>query len=304
MSRMAFASGNPLADRRADYAAQLLEAGDGRAACDLMEQALELEPVWAAGWFRLGEMREAAGSVRSAIDAWRETLRLDPEDRLGAALKLELAGVSSNGAAMPQAFVAALYDQYAAKFEASLVGKLGYCVPDFLLAAIAATGRTQFGKAVDLGCGTGLMGERLRGLVTHLTGYDLSAEMLRQARAKGIYDELLQADIGSVHLISDTGIDLVTATDVFIYFGDLSDIFGRVKAALMPGGLFAFSVEELDAASGFSLRETRRYSHSRSYVDRIISEHGFRDLSTTALTIRMDRDQPVLGLACVVVKPQ
>ena len=68
-------------------------------------------------------------------------------------------------AAPPSAFVETLFDQYAEKFDDALVKTLDYRVPEFLAEAIAAQGREKFGLAIDLGCGTGLMGERLRPMV-------------------------------------------------------------------------------------------------------------------------------------------
>ena len=62
---------------------------------------------------------------------------------------------------MPQAYVQTLFDQYAPRFEAALVGDLGYRGPELLfkavLAARAAVRKPAFFKrAIDLGCGTGL----------------------------------------------------------------------------------------------------------------------------------------------------
>ena len=39
------------------------------------------------------------------------------------------------------------------------------------------------------------MGERLRPFCDRLEGFDISAEMLRKARAKGVYDRLEKADL-------------------------------------------------------------------------------------------------------------
>ena len=47
-----------------------------------------------------------------------------------------------------------------------------------------APGR-RFASALDLGCGTGLMGEALRERIDHLTGVDLSAAMIAKARERG-----------------------------------------------------------------------------------------------------------------------
>ena len=62
---------------------------------------------------------------------------------------------------MPQAYVRALFDQYAPKFEGALVDDLGYRGPALLFKAVlavrAAAGKPAlFKRAIDLGCGTGL----------------------------------------------------------------------------------------------------------------------------------------------------
>ncbi len=100
-----------------DYAEMLFASGDHAAAAELMLGALELAPDWALGWFRMGEMHEAAGALDQAAQAWRMALKLDPDDRAGAALKLELIGRAPASDAPPGAFVEALFDQYAAKFR-------------------------------------------------------------------------------------------------------------------------------------------------------------------------------------------
>ena len=65
MKPLDLASGDLVADRRADYAEMLFKAGEHAAAVEVMLAALELAPGWALGWFRLGEMAEAeAASVR------------------------------------------------------------------------------------------------------------------------------------------------------------------------------------------------------------------------------------------------
>ena len=85
-------SGDVLADRRADYARMMAESGDFTGAAELIEQALELAPGWAAGWFRLGEYREKAGRADQAADAYARTTALDPDGVFGAPLKLALLG--------------------------------------------------------------------------------------------------------------------------------------------------------------------------------------------------------------------
>ena len=275
MKPLQASSGDLNADRRADYAEMLHASGEHGAAAELLLGALELAPRWAAGWFRLGEMQEAAGAPDLAAQAWTMSMRLDPADRFGATLKLHT-------------------------FDDALVGKLGYRVPEVLDQAIRAARPGRFTLAFDLGCGTGLMGERLRPIVDRLEGMDISARMLAKARAKGIYDNLARADLGHFSHAGPKA-DLVVAADVFIYVGRLEAVIARIAAALAADGLFAFSIEALATAgdAGFALRPTRRYAHALGYVRGVLEANGLAVLSADTMTIRMDRGEPVDGFAIV-----
>lgn len=302
MKPLQASSGDLNADRRADFAEMLLASGEPAQAAELLLGALELAPQWVAGWFRLGEMQEAAGLLDQSARAWAMALTLEPKDRLGAALKLQLIGMRPATAAPPSAFVETLFDHYADSFEESLVRKLGYGLPDFLAQAIRRARPGRFRMALDLGCGTGLTGERLRSFVERLEGYDISAGMLRKAKAKGIYDLLAKADLQHFSYTGDKA-DLVVAADVFIYMGALERIVGAVADMLAEDGLFAFSVETLSDGGDFALLPSRRYAHSEAYVRRVLSENGLAVLSLENLVIRHDRRDRIEGLAIVAGFP-
>jgi predicted TPR repeat methyltransferase len=298
MKPLQASSGDLTADRRADFAEMLLASGEPAQAAELLLGALELAPRWAAGWFRLGEMQEAAGLPDQAAQAWAMALKVEPADRLGAALKLELIGKAPAAATPPSAFVETLFDHYADSFEDSLVGKLGYGLPDFLWRAISKARPGRFRLALDLGCGTGLLGERLRPFVDRLEGYDISAGMLRKAKAKGIYDRLAKVDLQNFSHTGDRA-DLVAAADVFIYLGALDRIVGAVAGMLAEDGLFAFSLETLAGGGDFALLPSRRYAHSEAYARRLLTANGLAVLSLESVIIRHDRRDPVEGLAVV-----
>ncbi|QPC86711.1 methyltransferase domain-containing protein [Mesorhizobium sp. NBSH29] len=300
MKPLDLASGDLLADRRADYAEMLFASGEHAAAGEVLLGALELAPGWALGWFRLGEMRSEAGAFEAAAKAWRMSLELDPDDRAGATLKLELIGAAPVSDAPPSPFVEALFDHYAPTFETALVQKLDYRVPELLETAIRIA-RSEFGPCADLGCGTGLMGERLRPMVARLDGYDISRAMLKKAASKNIYDSLTKADLQTLEL-PRASLDLVTAADVFMYVGALDDLVPKVAAALYPSGVFAFSVEHHRGEANFMLLPSRRYAHSEIHLRALLAGSGFTLHSLENADIRKDRGEPIEGLIGVAIK--
>ncbi|MBB4009379.1 class I SAM-dependent DNA methyltransferase [Allorhizobium taibaishanense] len=305
-------SGDVTADRRADYARMLAESGDHAAAAELMEQALELAPGWAAGWFLLGDYRMKAADP-TAADAYRQVLALDPQDIFGAGLKLVLLGAEAMPEKPPSRYVEALFDDYADRFDAALVERLDYRVPKKLAALIArVTGPDRrHAHAVDLGCGTGLMGAELRPQTDYLEGYDLSAAMLAKARDKQIYDALGEADLSlppeTCGLFpKDKGsarADLVTAADVLMYLGNLTGVFTLAADLLRPGGYFAFSVERHEGEEGFSLAPSLRYQHGQAYVEAELRAQGFELLTSEQEIIRLDGGKPIQGLLFIARKP-
>ncbi|ASQ05115.1 class I SAM-dependent methyltransferase [Sinorhizobium meliloti WSM1022] len=304
-------SGDLIADRRADYAKMLAEAGDAPGAAELMAQALELAPDWAAGWFRLADYEEKSGRIEAAVDALRHTLRLNPEDIFGASLKLALLGATETPEQPPSVYVERLFDDYAERFDHALVEKLGYSVPEKLAAVIGrVNGGGRFRHVTDLGCGTGLFGERIRDRADFLEGFDLSANMLAKAEAKGVYDRLAQADLSLAP--EDSGVfgaleqgraDLVSAADVLMYLGNLEGVFFIADRLLASGGLFAFSVEDACGADGFVLRPSLRYAHSEAYIASLCKESGLSMIATERTIIRRDAGEPVDGILFLACKP-
>ncbi|OEO31969.1 hypothetical protein VW23_013785 [Devosia insulae DS-56] len=298
MREIQYSSGDLVADRRASYAAALAAERAFAEAADLMAQALEMVPQWVAGWNLLGGYREAAGDIAGAVAAWTQLLQLDARGLFGAALKLAAHGAGGSTAAAP-AYVEALFDDYAPRFEDSLVARLGYRTPEMLEVvirnALTARGAARFERALDLGCGTGLMGARLRPLADRLEGVDLSANMLVEARRKGVYDRLEKADLVSYLLGEPGSVDLIVAADVFNYVGALEGALTAAGSALRPGGMVAFSLETHTGGDAVRLGTTLRFQHATEPTLAICRAAGLRVVMVEATTIRMDRGLPVEG---------
>lgn len=298
------ASGHPLADRRYDYAMASRQDGDHVACADLLEQALELAPQWAAGWFALGESREATGDHEQAAIAFGRALDLVPADDLGAGLRLaRLRGATPSTA--PADYVRALFDQYAPKFDEHLVGALDYRAPGLLRDALRETcgHDARFAHALDLGCGTGLAAVALRDCVEQFSGVDLSPAMVEKARQTRLYESLRAGDL--VEFLSrqpDATANLVIAADVFVYMGDLGEAFRQSSRALGPGGVFCFTMQAADAGD-FMLGEDLRFAHSEIYIRDLARA---QDLGVKVLrpqSTRKDRGHDVPGFLVVLAKP-
>ena len=304
MREIQYSSGDLVADRRASYAAALAAERAFAEAADLMVQALEMVPQWVAGWNLLGGYREAAGDIAGAMAAWTRLLQLDVSGLFGAGLKLAAHGVGTSAPA--PAYVEALFDDYAARFEESLVTKLGYRVPEAIAVAIGAAmatrGVERFARAIDLGCGTGLMGERLRPLADRLEGVDLSARMLAEARRKGIYDRLEKADLVTFLGADAQTAGLIVAADVFNYVGALEPALSAASRALMPGGLLGFSLETHAGEDAVRLGTSLRFQHAAEPTLALCRAVGLEVVSAQAVAIRMDRGVAVDGLIVVATR--
>ena len=306
-TRLFLSSGDLMADRRFDFARDLQLKGDLVAAADLLLQAIELAPGFASAWFTLGQIREQLGERDAAIAAFRHAVIADPDDRHGAKLRLMLLGAEQLSD-MPPAYVRALFDQYAPKFETALVDDLGYRGPALLFKAVlsarAAVNKPAFFKrAIDLGCGTGLAAAAFAKEVDEFIGIDLSPRMIERARVTGLYAELevtemVQGLLGR----GDASADLILAADAMVYVADLAPVLTEAKRVLVPGGLLAFTVET-HGGEGVLLGEGLRYAHGAGHVRRAIENAGLKLSRLEYLSARNEDNAPVPGLVAVAAKP-
>lgn len=305
MRRVMRSSGDLIADRRYQYGLDLAREGDTAAAADLFEQAIERAPHWPDAWLALGRARRDNFDPAGATAAFREALRLDPADTLGASLELSRLDASTRIDAAPLAYVEGLFNAYAEEFDRALVERLGYATPQHLARMVRGIhgGQTRrFARVLDLGCGTGLSGDAFAASAAWLEGVDLAEAMLGAARAKGVYDALSQTDILSFLSAEGPHYDMMLAADVLIYFGDLARLFVFAARRLAPGGLFAFSVERADDGD-VMLRDSLRFAHSADYVKRCLNGAGLELATLEQAVLRKDRGADVEGVLFVARKP-
>jgi predicted TPR repeat methyltransferase len=302
-------SGDLIADRRYRWSLDHLARGDLTGAADILTQALELAPQFAAAWFALGEIRERLGDRGAAVIAFEKARDAGPEDYHGARLQLARLGAGEVTQAMTEAYVCRLFDHYAPRYDEALTEGLAYRGPDILRDAVesvmrAAGRKPRFGAMLDLGCGTGLAGAAFRPLVDWLVGVDLSPGMVAQAAAKGLYDRLATADLESFlaeEAANASRYHLIVAADVFVYVEDLGPIMAALARVIALDGIAAFTVETHSGA-GTKLLPTLRYAHGESYLRDVINAAGLAVAHLAAAAVRTEKGAPVEGLV-VVAQP-
>jgi len=304
--RLFLSSGDLIADRRFEFARDLQLKGDLPAAADLLDQAVELAPNFATAWFTLAEIREQLGECDAAIAAFRKARAADPADRHGASLRL-MRLHAEELCSMPTGYVQVLFDQYAPRFEAALVGDLGYRGPQLLFKAVlavraAARRPAFFRRAIDLGCGTGLGAGAFAKEVDQFIGIDLSSKMIERARATGFYAELEVADmVAGLRGKPDASADFILAADAMVYVSDLAPVLAEARRVLDAGGLLAFTTET-HGGDGVIIGAGLRYAHSPSYVRGRIEAAGLKLVHLEDASARNEDNAPAPGLVVVATK--
>lgn len=268
--------------------------GDDRAAEASYREAIVRQPQLSEPRVNLGRMLQTMGRHEDAATVFAEAQSLGLDAGLDAGLfgHLLAAARSAGSAGAPTAnprapddYVRQTFDAFASGFEQRVVGELGYDVPQQLVALAVRDGLAQAvareggaeSPVLDLGCGTGLVGDALAAapLKLRLIGVDLSSAMLAEATRKGRYQSLHNADVESwLGAAPAQTFSLIVAADVFIYIGELDTLFAHCARVLGPGGRFAFSVETC-GGDGYRLLPSGRYAQADAYVAELAARHGF-----------------------------
>ena len=257
-------------------------------------KAIELDQKLVIAYTNLGSTLHSIMNYDQTQVVLEKALQIQPENGLARHLLSAIVGEKTESA--PDDYVRELFDEYAEQFEHSLVKVLGYRVPGLLRQALATfiNAGVTFHRAIDLGCGTGLCGVEFRGYSNHLSGIDLSHKMIKQARTKGIYDELSVSSIVEYLTETDNQYDLFLSADTFIYIGNLDPVFHVVFKRARKGAYFTFSTEQL-LLGDYELQSTGRYAHSAAYIQSISDKYGFQVLVHQTVGLRKNKGNWIQG---------
>lgn len=276
-----------------EHGIALMQAGEAAAAARIFRSLLDHDASKAVRWFWLGRAQLKLDDLDGARTSFGEATTRDPAHPTFAHFHAAASGALP--AAVEDDFIRDLFNDFADRFEHTLIGQLAYATPARLGQLLRDHGGDRGDTVLDLGCGTGLMAPELARDGRSIDGVDLSPRMLEHARAKGLYRALHAAEIIGFLREHAGPWDVAVAADVFVYIAELQPVFAALRPRLPIDGLFAFSVERSGGDATELLPATGRYRHAEQRTREDLAAHGFEVVAHEAVVLRMESGTPVQG---------
>ncbi len=149
-----------------------------------------------------------------------------------------------------------LYADWASTYDATFAEAYQYVSPQAVASAFVSAGGT--GRVLDVGAGTGLVGEALAALkVDHVDGTDIAPEMLAEAALKDIYDRLFEGDVLATLDAEDETYDGIVSAGTFTHGHVGPDALDELLRVAKSGAWLVLSVHtEHFTAQGFDTKLT------------------------------------------------
>ena len=104
--------------------------------------------------------------------------------------------------------------------------------------------KNKAAKIIDVGCGTGLVGEKLKAKdFIYFDGIDISKDMLSIAKSRG-YRNLFFGSLNKQLPVLDDAYDAAMCIGVFTHGHVSSDRFNELCRIVKPGGYVCFTINE------------------------------------------------------------
>jgi ubiquinone/menaquinone biosynthesis C-methylase UbiE len=173
------------------------------------------------------------------------------------------------------------FDAWSRVYDTRVVQRITYRpVHD---AVIEALRRGMHRRVLDIGCGTGLLTQRVADLPgTRVVGCDFSHGMLTRAAIRTPAGSWVQGDAGGLPF-GDGGFDVIVSTEAFHWFPDQAAVLNECFRVLAPGGRLLLALVNTPAAPlsavfhfGSRLVGEPFYWPTVGQMRRLVESAGFR----------------------------
>ena len=137
-----------------------------------------------------------------------------------------------------------LYRDWAQTYDETMLQGLHYQSPQTVARLLAAHLSDRQAAVLDIGCGTGLLGQ---GLAEHgfgtIDGLDVSPEMMQVAERCGVYRRFIEADLNLPLAIPDASYGGASCCGTFTHGHVGAGCLDELFRVLRSGAPFAFTVK-------------------------------------------------------------
>ena len=195
------------------------------------------------------------------------------------------------------------YQNWASYYNETLAA-LGYSTPE----RVAALAHAQFvatDRLLELGAGTGLVGEALErlGSPLRLFGADLSLAMLMQMTCQ-VYQYRQVVDASKPYPYAPDSFDGVLCAGLLEYLVEPGLLFANVVAVLAPGGrlLFSYAPAEHQALEQVEVTSLL-LRHHPEVIAAQLAAHGLRVVQEESIAAYWNRGEQIHHRLLVVERP-
>jgi len=234
------------------------------------QRVVDINPQYAPVHNLLGDYYRAQQQHEKANAHYHRCLDLLETDLYGVQLKLAHFEKGELPSRSPDNLIVESYESKASNWDQDVNrATMEFLGPQIIKSELdrlyPEANRPTGLNIVDLGCGTGLCGEYLKPLATSLDGVDLSPHMLKIATEKKLYNTLHCKEILNFLQENASRYDLITASGVIIFFGQLEKLHQLIFSQLNKNGIFIYTAY-VSRASDITIRSNLHFSHSEKYL--------------------------------------
>ena len=140
--------------------------------------------------------------------------------------------------------LAEVYRDWAKKYDYDNDHVLGTVSQPKSVNLLSTRLKDKTAKIIDVGCGTGLVGEKLKAKdFIYFDGLDISKDMLSIAKSRG-YRNLFLGSLNKQLPVLDDAYDAAMCIGVFTHGHVSSDGFNELCRIVKPGGYVCFTINE------------------------------------------------------------